>query len=120
LLVDDEEALRTIGSALLNAMGFFTITASNGREALDIYHEQKNGIDLILLDLIMPEMGGIDTYHELRKMSLNVPIVICSGYGVEGVLDAFDTDPCVGAVQKPYKPDQLRCMMLNLMGMSNQ
>jgi len=115
LLVDDEESLRAIGSALLNAMGYSAIAAANGREALEICREQESGIDLILLDMVMPEMGGVDTYHELRKMKPDVPIIFCSGYGIEGILDDFDTDRYVDAIQKPYKPDQLRSTMLNLL-----
>ena len=115
LLVDDEESLRTVGSLLLNSMGFTVILASNGREAVDIYRERGTEIDLILLDLIMPELGGIETYHELRKLNSRVPIVICSGYGVEGILENIDSDTCVGAIQKPYKPDELRSTILNLM-----
>lgn len=115
LLVDDEDTLLVIGSELLNAMGYTVITASNGREALDIYQELRSGIDLILLDLIMPELGGLDTYHELRKMSPDVPIVFCSGYGVDGILKNIDADENVGGIQKPYKPDQLRGMISNLL-----
>jgi PAS domain S-box-containing protein len=115
LLVDDEEALRTVGAALLGAMDFSVVTASNGREALDIYRKQGSEIDLILLDLIMPEMGGAETYHELRKLNKDVPIVICSGYGVEEIMKFFDADTCVGSIQKPYKPEQLRSTLLNML-----
>ena len=116
LLVDDEEGLRVIGSALLKAMGFSTITASNGREGLEIYREHGGGIDLVLLDLIMPEMGGMETYLELRKIKPDVPIVFCSGYGVEGVLDDIASDTFVCAIKKPYKPDLLRHTILDLLG----
>ncbi len=120
LIVDDEEALRTIGAALLNAMGFSAITAANGREALEIYREQGSGIDLILLDLVMPEMGGVDTYHELRKIKADVPIVFCSGYGIDGILENCAADQYVGAIQKPYKPDLLQRTILNLIDKSEQ
>jgi len=115
LLVDDEESLRNIGSALLKAMGFSVITAANGRKALDIYRARGAEIHMILLDLIMPEMGGIDTYYEFRKMSADVPIVICSGYGVEGIADNINADKYFGTIQKPYKPEHLRSAMLRLL-----
>ena len=113
LIVDDEEALRTIGAALLNAMGFSTITAANGREALEIYRDQGSGIDLILLDLVMPEMGGVETYHELRTVKPDVPIIFCSGYGIEGILGDIAADTYAGAIQKPYNPGHLRSTMLD-------
>ena len=114
LLVDDEDALRTIGAALLNAMGFSTTTASNGREALEIYRERGNEIDLILLDMIMPVMGGIESYRLLRELSPAIPIVICSGYSFEGILEDIGDDELSSVIQKPYNPDQLRNTILKL------
>lgn len=114
LLVDDEEALRTIGSALLESMGFSAMTAANGREALDIYRERGSGIDLILMDLIMPEMGGIETYHELRKVAPTVPIVISSGYSV-GEVSELMNDEYAGVIQKPYRPDRLQEVLMKLL-----
>jgi signal transduction histidine kinase/CheY-like chemotaxis protein len=115
LLVDDEEGLRLIGSALLNAMGFSTITASNGREALDIFRLRGSEINLLLLDLIMPEMGGLETYHSLREVAPVVPIVFCSGYNVEEVSGIVEMDAYAGVVKKPYNPDQLREVLSKLM-----
>jgi signal transduction histidine kinase/CheY-like chemotaxis protein len=116
LLVEDEELLRVMGETLLEAMGFVSLTASNGSEALEIYRERGSEIDVILLDLIMPVLGGIETYHELRKISPAVPIIICSGYGVESVVDALENDPNAGFVHKPYKPEELRGLMVRMMG----
>jgi PAS domain S-box-containing protein len=116
LLVDDETSILTIGSALLNAMGFSTVTAANGPESLEIIRERGGEIDLVLLDLIMPQMGGVDTYYELRKLNRNIPIVFCSGYGVEGVLDTIDSDLNIGAIMKPYNPDQLRSLLQAMVG----
>ncbi len=79
LLIDDEEGLRIIGSALLKAMGYSIITAENGSEGLEIYRTKSSAIDLILLDLIMPEIDGAQTFRLLREISPDIPIVICSG-----------------------------------------
>lgn len=115
LLVDDEKPLLIIGSALLKAMGFTAITAISGREAIEIYRETSSEIDLILLDFIMPEMDGLDTYRILREISPLIPIVLCSGYSVEGFEEDFINDPFTQAVQKPYKPDQLRNIFIKLL-----
>jgi len=123
LLVEDEEALRKVGSALLGAMGYSVVTACNGREALQIFRERGIEIDMILLDMIMPEMGGIDTYHELRKIDPLVPIVICSGYGVDGILNNIDADKNLDSISKPYRPDQLQSIFRRLLdntGVQNQ
>jgi PAS domain S-box-containing protein len=116
LLVEDEQTLRTMGTALLEVMGFTTLSAEHGREALEIFRERSADIDIILLDLIMPVMGGDETYRELRKIAPTVSIVICSGYGVESVTDLIENDRHAGFVQKPYKPEQLRDVMIRIRG----
>ena len=115
LLVDDELILRNMGVILLEAHGFSAITASNGSEALEIYRNNGSEIDVILLDLIMPVMGGIEAYHELRRIDRAVPIIICSGYGVESVEHVIKNDPHAGFVHKPYKPDELRGVLMRMM-----
>jgi two-component system cell cycle sensor histidine kinase/response regulator CckA len=116
LLVDDEEALRAMGIALLEALGFSTIVAQNGREAVDIYRERGNEIKIILLDLIMPEMGGIDAYNKLRTIDPTVPIIFCSGYSVESIACVVDKDQHAEFVHKPFRPDQLRNIMVTMAG----
>jgi PAS domain S-box-containing protein len=108
LLVENEDSLRTIGSALLKAMGFSTMTATNGDEALKIWREYGDGIDLILLGMTTPETAGIDTYRLLRKISPAIPIVIGSGCSAESFTQGFTLDPFSARVRKPYKPDELR------------
>lgn len=114
LLVDDEAPLRIIGSALLKAMGFTVMTAAGGQEAIQIHRENSREIDLILLDLLMPKMGGIETYRLLRQTSSTIPIVICSEGNAEDLAQDFTADPLAEAVQKPYKPDQLRSVFMKL------
>jgi len=115
LLVEDEELLRVMGKELLGALGFTTMTASNGSEALEIYRERGSEIDVILLDLVMPVMGGIETYQELRRISQIVPIIICSGFGVESIENVIENDPHAGFMHKPYNPGELRDMLVRMM-----
>jgi len=116
LLVDDEEELRTLGPIRLKAIGFSALTAANGREALEIFRERGNEIGLILLDLLMPVMDGTETYYRLREISRTIPIVFCSGCSKEelpsGILDDEHTD----FLKKPFKPDQLRNVLLEMLG----
>ena len=116
LLVEDEQVLRDMGTELLEAMGFTTLTSQNGKEALELYRAHSGEINVILLDLTMPEMGGIEAYHELRKISPTLPIIICSGYSVESVQDVITNDPHAGFVQKPYKPIELRDALMAKVG----
>jgi CheY-like chemotaxis protein/two-component sensor histidine kinase len=115
LLVDDEVAIRIIGSALLKSMGFSVITAQNGREALEIYSLHESEIDGILLDMIMPEMGGLETYRFLREASPGLPIIFYSGYNLENISAIIENDRYAVVVRKPFKPDQLREALLKVM-----
>lgn len=114
MLVDYEKSIRIIGSALLKAIGFSVMTAINGRKALDIFREHGSGIDLILLDLLMPEMGGLETYHMLREKSPSIPIVIYSGCSAEEIREELDNDEHAAVIQKPYNPAQLRDALMGL------
>ena len=115
LLVDDEDELLRIGKRMLTSMGFSVITASNGREALETYSAKTSAIQLIMMDLTMPEMDGIEAYYELRKVALSVPIVICSGYGKDAIPSAISNDVHVGFVPKPYRAEQVRNMLRRLL-----
>lgn len=107
LLVDDEEPLIKIGTALLKAMGFSVISASNGNEAIKAFSTHKNLINLVLLDMFMPGMGGEEAYHELRKIDKTVPIIICSGYDAESAEEITMADDRSAFLHKPYKPAEL-------------
>jgi CheY-like chemotaxis protein len=116
LLVDDEQVLRDLGTTLLEAMGFTAVTAENGTRAVEIYRARGGEIDVILLDLTMPEMDGIETYHQLRTINQTLPVIICSGYSVESVEDVITHDPHACFVQKPYNPAELRSALMGMLG----
>jgi len=114
LLVDDEKELRRIGTDMLVAMGFSVITACNGREALDIFSERGSTIDLVFMDLTMPEMDGIKAYGELRKIT-SIPIVLCSGYGSDEISSYINHDVHADFMPKPYRSNQVREVMTRLL-----
>jgi CheY-like chemotaxis protein len=114
LLVDDEQIIRDMAEMLLETLGFSVLTASNGSESVEIYRERSHEIDLVLLDLIMPVMGGVEAYKKLRTINQTLPIIICSGYGVESLSGAIDNDEHAGFVHKPYKPSELRTVIMRM------
>ncbi len=114
LLVDDEEILSSMSTSMLGAMGFTILTAQNGREALDVYHAHSSKIDVVLLDLLMPVMGGIEFYHVLRTLSSSIPIVMCSGYGSDSVDDIIHNDERTAFIYKPYKPEELSGVLMKM------
>ena len=79
LVVDDEESIRGLCEEILGKYGYQVLTASDGETALNIYQEAKEKIDLIILDLIMPGMGGRKCLEELIKMNPEVKVLISSG-----------------------------------------
>ncbi|QWV93974.1 response regulator [Geomonas oryzisoli] len=117
LLVDDEPELRQVGTVLLAGLGLRVITACNGREALEIYRERGKEIDLVLMDLTMPEMDGVEAYQELRRETSTLPILFCSGYGKKEVSPFIDSDPLAAFLAKPYNREQMRHMLRKLRDM---
>lgn len=115
LLVDDEKALQTIGAAQLQSLGFSVLAACNGREALEVYKAHESSIDLVLMDLIMPVMGGLETYHALRKMNRHLPVVICSGHGIDNFAPSVAHDSRAGILVKPYTSNQLQGILSALL-----
>jgi PAS domain S-box-containing protein len=115
LLVDDENELLDVGSTMLKMLGLFAVTAANGREALELYRQMPDEIALVMLDINMPVMGGIEAYHELRSISPDVPVLFCSGYSAEDIEDVIENDDKAGFMAKPYKPSQLRSTLTKMM-----
>ena len=108
LLVDDEQIVRSVAEALLSKLGYDILVAGDGEEALRIYEERGDEIDLVMLDLTMPTLSGADTFRRLREEFDYVPVLICSGYLVD--LNAFEEETGArpdGFVQKPYKMETM-------------
>jgi len=80
LLVDDEEMVRDLGIRILERSGYKVLTARNGKEALEVYSREQERIGLVILDLIMPEMGGERCLEELLRIDPKARIVVSTGY----------------------------------------
>ena len=107
LLVDDEEFIRELGMELLGGSGYNVLTAADGESALQLYRKEQNRIELILLDLIMPGMGGRKCLEELLRVNPRARVLIASGYSADGpTKEALG----VGArdyISKPYDAKQM-------------
>lgn len=82
-MVEDEDAVRSIGARALSSRGFTVLEATTGQEALEIVDAQQGKIDLIISDVVMPEMDGPTMFAELRKRGVSAKIVFVSGYAEE-------------------------------------
>jgi PAS domain S-box-containing protein len=107
LFVDDEEMIVDVGKDMLESMGYTVITAGSGKAALEIYVERMKDIDLVILDLIMPEMGGEATFEKLKEINPQVKVLLSSGYSINGLADKLLTLGCRGFIQKPYSIKEL-------------
>ncbi|MBW2095761.1 MAG: PAS domain S-box protein [Deltaproteobacteria bacterium] len=107
LLVDDEELLRDIGKEILEEFGYTVCTASDGETALKQYSEKKDEISLVILDLMMPVMGGKQCLEQILAMDPDAKVVIASGYSVNGPTRTTLEAGAMGFIKKPFELKQM-------------
>ena len=83
LIVDDEEMILEVGVAIFNRLGYKVLPARGGEKALEIYRDQEDEIDLVILDMIMPDMSGEKLYEALKLINPKVKILLSSGYSID-------------------------------------
>ena len=102
LLVDDEEMVRVLAQEMLERLGFEVLTASDGREGVEVYERGHEEIALVLLDMTMPRMGGAEAFQEMRRIHKDVRVILCSGYNEKETTSRFCGKGLAGFLQKPY------------------
>jgi two-component system, cell cycle sensor histidine kinase and response regulator CckA len=107
LVVDDEDTIRFLLRDLLQAKGYRVLEAANGREALDVYGKHEGKVDLVILDMVMPEMGGRDTYIHLRELEPGIRTILSTGYAEDERARELLAMGVRAFVQKPYRIDEL-------------
>jgi CheY-like chemotaxis protein len=107
LLVDDEEMILAVAADMLKTLGYRVISARGGQAALSLYVEKGKQIDLVLLDLIMPDQSGKETFAQLKALNPQVRVLLSSGYSIDGEAAAIMQQGCGGFIQKPFDLKQL-------------
>jgi len=107
LLVDDEEMILEVGQELLKALGYQVYTAGSGTEAVELFKKQKGSIDLVILDMIMPGMGGGEAYNRLKEINPDLKALLSSGYSLDGQAHEILERGCNGFIQKPFDLTEL-------------
>jgi CheY-like chemotaxis protein len=102
LLVEDEEVVSQVGQAMLEKLGYRVIVARDGRQAVDAVKNKGDGIDLVILDLIMPVMGGDKAFDLIRDFQPAMPVILSSGYSLDGQANAIMQRGCNEFIQKPF------------------
>ena len=115
LLVDDEPAMIELGRGLLESEGYNVLTASDGRQAVDIYRTQWQHIDLAVLDLVMPKLDGGQTYLEMKKINPDVKAFFCTGYSTDQVITSLLAEENLLALQKPFRPKEFTKLVKDLL-----
>jgi two-component system, cell cycle sensor histidine kinase and response regulator CckA len=113
--VDDEETIRGIGAEMLKELGFVTITANDGREAVEIFKATPD-IAFVILDLTMPHMDGEQCFRELRQWKPDVKVIMSSGYNEQEVTQKFVGKGLAGFIQKPYRLSTLQEVIRKVTG----
>jgi len=107
LLAEDDEAIRNIAARILEGAGYAVLTASDGIEAARVFESEKDRVDLVLLDAVMPKMSGREVYARIKTITPNMPILFSSGYATDSIDPGFFRTEGVNLLQKPYSPDDL-------------
>ena len=107
LLVDDQDMILTVGEEMLKAIGYEVVTAQDGTEAVDIYKTRGKEIDIIILDMVMPSMGGGEAFDRLKAFDPGVKVILSSGYSIDGHASEIIERGCSGFIQKPFSISEL-------------
>jgi CheY-like chemotaxis protein len=107
LLVDDEEETIQVEELMLKELGYSVLPALSGQEAVQLYKENMADLDLVALDMIMPEMNGKDTFNELKMLNPKAKVLLVSGYSLNKQIEELMERGCDGFIQKPFDIVQL-------------
>ncbi len=107
LIVDDEESIRFLAKDILEGHGYTVLLAENGAEAINVYTKKRDEIDLVILDIVMPKMGGKKTFLRLKKINPEVKVLLSTGYSQNGKAKEILDSGVKGFIQKPYQVNKL-------------
>ena len=102
LFVDDESMIVEVGRGIIQKLGYNVLVAGSGKEAIDIYKENQEKIDIVILDMIMPDSGGGITFDRLKEINPETKVLLSSGYSIDGQASEILERGCNGFIQKPF------------------
>jgi two-component system, cell cycle sensor histidine kinase and response regulator CckA len=107
LLVDDEKVIVDVNRPMLEKLGYTVLTAEGGREAIEVFDANYDRIDMVILDMIMPDLGGGAVFDHLKKVSPDIKVLLSSGYSISGQAEEILSRGCAGFIQKPFNMKML-------------
>lgn len=119
LVVDDDDSVRDFTVRILKSLNYNVLSAADGHAALALFRDHTAHIDLIMTDMVMPNMTGKDFVEAVRKMDPGMKVLFVSGYGPDETLGDLANDPCIAFLQKPYIRKQLSETLMGLLSNAN-
>ena len=107
LLIDDDDMITDVSAMILKKSGYDFVSAKSGKEAIEVYKENHSRIDMVILDMILPDMGGGDTYDRLKEINPRVKVLLASGYDIDYQGSDIMERGCDGFIQKPFNMNEL-------------
>ena len=116
LLIDDEEMILKVGKIIFPELSYKALYAGSGTEGIEVYRKNKEMIDVIILDMIMPEMDGGETYDRLKEINPAIKVLLSSGYSIDGQAEEILNRGCDGFIQKPFGMEELSQKLGEILG----
>lgn len=107
LIIDNEELIRNMAQNILSDLGYDVIVTDNGEEGLKIYNQNRDNIDLVILDIVMPKMDGPQTFMEFKKINPDIKVILTSGFSYEKGISELIKSGAKGFIQKPFRSSEL-------------
>jgi len=115
LMVDDEEIIRITGKHTLERMEYKVLLAKDGSEAVKVFKEKHSEIDLVIMDMIMPEMNGSEAFYKMKEIDENCKVIISSGFTKDENLNELKKAGLLGFIQKPFRDYELSKLIAKVM-----
>ena len=106
-LIDDDDMIVDVSEQILNSSGYDVVIAKSGKEAIEVYKENHSRIDMVILDMILPDMDGGDTYDRLKEINPGIKVLLASGYDIDYQGRDIMERGCDGFIQKPFNMNEL-------------
>jgi PAS domain S-box-containing protein len=116
LLIDDQATVRDVCGAMLATLGYNVSTASDGREGVEYYRRFGTEVDLVIIDMIMPVLGGRDCFREIKAMNPGVRAILSTGFSMDGTVQEIMDEGIIGFIQKPYRLEELSAAVSKAIG----
>ena len=106
-LIDDDDMIADVSELILKNSGYDVVIAKSGKEAIEVYKENHSRIDMVILDMILPDMGGGDAYDRLKEINPGIKVLLASGYDIDYQGRDIMERGCDGFIQKPFNIGKL-------------